>query len=106
MKALDRDQPYAILSGPSFAQEIMLNYPTAGKILFFFILNYSQTNFPLVVVASKFLYHAVKIQRALTNLYFRIYTTQDVIGVQLGGALKNPLAIGAGMIEGHGLYLD
>lgn len=56
-----------------------------------------------VVVASKFLYHAVTIQRSLTTLHFRCYTTQDVIGVQLGGALKNPLAIGAGIIEGMGL---
>jgi glycerol-3-phosphate dehydrogenase len=56
-----------------------------------------------VVVASKYLYHAVKIQRALTTLTFRCYTSQDVIGVQLGGALKNPLAIGAGMIEGMGM---
>jgi len=59
-----------------------------------------------VVVASKYLYHAVKIQRALTNLHFRCYTTQDVIGVQLGGALKNPLAIGAGMIEGSGMGIN
>eukprot|EP01039_Chlorochromonas_danica_P008444 gene8444-9310_t len=85
---LGRDQPYAILSGPSFAQEMMLNYPTA------------------VVIASKYLYHAVKIQRALTTLTFRCYTSQDVIGVQLGGALKNPLAIGAGMIEGMGMGIN
>jgi glycerol-3-phosphate dehydrogenase len=58
-----------------------------------------------VVVASKYLYHAVTIQRALTTLQFRCFTTQDVIGVQLGGALKNPLAIGAGVIEGMGLYV-
>ena len=57
------------------------------------------------MVASKYLYHAVTIQRALTNLHFRCYTTQDVIGVQLGGALKNPLAIGAGMIEGMGMLV-
>jgi glycerol-3-phosphate dehydrogenase len=58
------------------------------------------------VVASKYLYHAVKIQRAMTNLYFRCYATQDVIGVQLGGALKNPLAIGAGIIEGTGMGIN
>ncbi len=55
------------------------------------------------MVASKYLYHAVTVQRALTTLHFRCYTTQDIIGVQLGGALKNPLAIGAGMIEGMGM---
>lgn len=81
-RILCREQPYAILSGPSFAKEMMLNYPTA------------------VVVASKYLYNAVKVQRIFTSLHFRCYTSQDVVGVQLGGALKNPLAIGAGMIEG------
>jgi glycerol-3-phosphate dehydrogenase len=103
-KGLQRNQPYAILSGPSFAQELMLNYPTAGERMLF-SLTFSQFIFflSLVVVASKYLYHAVAIQRALSNLYFRIYTTQDVIGVQLGGALKNPLAIGAGIIEGMGM---
>jgi glycerol-3-phosphate dehydrogenase len=37
----------------------------------------------------------------MSSLIFRCYTTQDIIGVELGGALKNPLAIGAGMIEGR-----
>eukprot|EP01031_Cornospumella_fuschlensis_P036716 gene36716-44539_t len=87
-RVLGREQPYAILSGPSFAKEMMLNHPTA------------------VVVASKYLYHAVKIQRALSTLTFRCYTSQDVIGVQLGGALKNPLAIGAGLIEGMGMGIN
>lgn len=59
--------------------------------------------FNVVVVASKYLYHAVHVQRLLSTPYFRCYTSQDVIGVELGGALKNPLAIGAGMIEGSGL---
>lgn len=67
IRILNRDQPYAILSGPSFAKEMMLNYPTA------------------VVVASKYLYHAVKVQQLLSTLEFRCYTSQDVIGVQLGG---------------------
>lgn len=84
----NNDQPYAILSGPSFAKEIIYNHPTA------------------VVVASKYLYHAVTIQRALSNNNFRCYTSQDMIGVELGGALKNPLAIGAGMIEGLGLGIN
>lgn len=55
------------------------------------------------MVASKFLYHAVRIQRMLSTVHFRCYTSQDVIGAELGGALKNPLAIGAGMIEGSGM---
>lgn len=87
-RALGREQPYAVLSGPSFAKEIMLNYPTA------------------VVVASRFLFNAVKVQRMLSTVHFRCYTSQDVIGVELGGALKNPLAIGAGMIEGSGMGIN
>eukprot|EP00934_Nitzschia_sp_Nitz4_P003061 Nitzschia sp. Nitz4//scaffold32_size149145//51409//52455//NITZ4_002874-RA/size149145-processed-gene-0.92-mRNA-1//1//CDS//3329548054//3051//frame0 len=89
LEALDRpEQPFAVLSGPSFAVEIMKNMPTA------------------VVVASKLLYHAVTIQRAMSSLFFRIYSSQDIVGVQLGGALKNPLAVGAGMIEGAGLGIN
>jgi glycerol-3-phosphate dehydrogenase (NAD+) len=88
LKALGRDQPYALLSGPSFASEIMDGAPTA------------------VVVASKYLYHAVTIQRMMSSLIFRCYASQDLIGVELGGALKNPLAIGAGMIEGMGLGIN
>ena len=86
--ALGRSQPYALLSGPSFAKEIMQGMPTA------------------VVVASKFLYHAVAVQRMLSTIIFRVYTSQDVVGVELGGALKNPLAIGAGIIEGKGLGIN
>ena len=53
-----------------------------------------------VVVASVYLYHAVTVQRLLSSSTFKVYTSQDMLGVQLGGALKNPLAIGAGIIEG------
>ena len=42
----------------------------------------------------------------LSSNNFRIFTSQDVIGVELGGALKNPLAIGAGMIEGLGFKIN
>ena len=87
-EALGRDQPYALLSGPSFAKEIMEGYPSA------------------VCVASKYLYHAVQVQRMMASSTFRIFTSQDVIGVELGGALKNPLAIGAGMIEGLGFKIN
>lgn len=85
---LGREQPYAVLSGPSFAQEIMEGQPTA------------------VMVASKFKYHAVAIGRLMSSVSFRCYTTQDVIGVELGGSLKNPLAIGAGVIEGSGMGIN
>lgn len=83
-----RKQPLAILSGPSFAKQIVEAHPTA------------------VVVASRLLYHAVTVQRALSGVSFRVYTSQDLTGVELGGALKNPLAIGAGLIEGKGLGIN
>jgi glycerol-3-phosphate dehydrogenase (NAD+) len=87
-EAFGRSQPLAVLSGPSFAKQIVEGQPTA------------------VVVASRLLYHAVSVQRALSGLTFRIYTSQDLTGVELGGALKNPLAIGAGIIEGKGLGIN
>ena len=88
MAALGRPQPLAFLSGPSFAAEIMKGDPT------------------VVVVASKTLYHAVNIQKIMSSACMRIYVSQDIVGVQLGGALKNPLAIGAGLIEGMGLGIN
>jgi len=91
-KALGEDkcsvQPYTVLSGPSFAKEIMHNQPTA------------------VVVASKQHEHAVAVQKLLTTALFRCYTSHDIVGVELGGALKNPLAIGAGVIEGLGMGIN
>jgi glycerol-3-phosphate dehydrogenase (NAD+) len=88
LEALGRDQPLCFLSGPSFALELMNNAPSA------------------VVVASTLLYHAVYVQRRLSTVDFRIYSSQDIVGVQLGGALKNPLAIGAGMVEGAGYGIN
>lgn len=86
LDALDRaSQPLCFLSGPSFAEEIMKGYPTT------------------VVVASDRRYLASKLQQIMSNdENFRVYTSDDPIGVQLGGALKNPLAVGAGMIAGLG----
>mmetsp|Transcript_16138 Transcript_16138/g.32144 ORF Transcript_16138/g.32144 Transcript_16138/m.32144 type:complete len:384 (+) Transcript_16138:25-1176(+) len=88
LAALERPQPLAFLSGPSFAAEIMKGDPTA------------------VVVAAEKLYYATAVQKFLSCECMRLYVTQDVVGVQLGGALKNPLAIGAGMIEGLGLGIN
>lgn len=88
IEAFDRPQPLAVLSGPSFAKQMVQGHPT------------------LVVVASRNLANAEKVQVALSNLTFRIYTSDDLIGVELGGALKNPLAIGAGMIEGSGFGIN
>ena len=86
--ALDRDQPMAFLSGPSFAKGILNDDPTA------------------LVCAAKNLYHAVAVQKVMNNSKLRVYTSQDTIGVQLGGALKNPLAVGAGMICASGFGVN
>mmetsp|Transcript_12817 Transcript_12817/g.18390 ORF Transcript_12817/g.18390 Transcript_12817/m.18390 type:complete len:430 (+) Transcript_12817:175-1464(+) len=86
LDALDRaEQPLAFLSGPSFAEEIMKGNPTT------------------LVVASDELFQAVRIQRVMSNFKtIRVFTSDDPVGVQLGGALKNPLAVGAGMVAGMG----
>ena len=86
LDALDRaEQPLAFLSGPSFAEEIMKGNPTT------------------LVVASDQIFQAVRIQKMMSNFKtMRVFTSSDPVGVQLGGALKNPLAVGAGMISGMG----
>jgi len=77
--------PYlAFLSGPSFAKETMKRQPTA------------------VVVASRWERIAQRVQRAFSNDYFRCYTSTDVAGVELGGSLKNVVAIAAGIVDGMG----
>ncbi|KJE89828.1 glycerol-3-phosphate dehydrogenase [Capsaspora owczarzaki ATCC 30864] len=84
-EALGRtNQPLAYLSGPSFAKEVIQNLPTA------------------VVVASVATEVAQRVQCLMSSTTFRVYTTDDVTGVEVGGALKNPLAIGAGVIHGMG----
>ena len=70
------------LSGPSFAQEVYRRRPTA------------------VVAASADVIAAEKTQRSFSNSEFRVYTSTDVLGVQLGGALKNVVAIAAGVLDG------
>ena len=77
--------PYLVcLSGPSFAKETMLKMPTA------------------VVVASPWEKMAQRVQRWFSNDYFRVYTSNDVVGVELGGSLKNVCAIAAGISDGMG----
>ena len=73
------------LSGPSFAREIMLGYPTA------------------VVVACIHEALASKVADYLFCDTFRAYTTNDIVGVEVGGALKNVMAIAAGGVIGMGL---
>ena len=76
---------YVVLAGPSHAEEIMEKIPTA------------------LVAASRDRKSANRIQKAFMNSYVRVYTSRDVTGVELGGALKNIFAIAAGMIDGMGL---
>lgn len=76
---------YAVLSGPSFAREVAQKQPTA------------------VTVASRQREGARLLQRLFSTPYFRVYTSYDVTGVELGGSLKNIFAIGAGILEGMGL---
>ena len=81
--------PYlAILSGPSFAREVAARYPTA------------------VTVASLWERLAREVQRAFSTDRFRCYTSTDVVGVQLGGSLKNVVAIAAGCADGLGFGLN
>jgi glycerol-3-phosphate dehydrogenase (NAD(P)+) len=81
----DRRAQTLALSGPSFAQEILLQQPTA------------------VALACVDEILARQISKLFFCPYFRAYTTTDVIGVELGGALKNVMAIAAGGLAGLGL---
>ena len=76
------EQAYVVLSGPSHAEEVVKKYPAA------------------VSVASNDIKYAEMVQSAFMNNYFRVYTSDDVTGLELGGALKNVLAIAAGVIDG------
>lgn len=78
-------RPVAVLSGPSFAKEVAEGQPTA------------------VVAASAKPGAAAAAQELFAGPRFRVYSHHDVTGVELGGALKNVIAIAAGMLEGLGL---
>ena len=73
---------YVAVSGPSHAEEIVRNYPTT------------------VVAASEDEKAAKEIQNIMMSKTFRVYTTNDIIGVELGGALKNVIALGTGITDG------
>jgi len=75
---------FACLSGPSFAREVCYKHPTA------------------VTLASRNKGLSIYLQGLFSTDYFRVYTAQDVIGVELGGALKNVIAIAAGISDGLG----
>jgi glycerol-3-phosphate dehydrogenase (NAD(P)+) len=78
----------ATISGPSFAKEVARKAPT------------------VVTAASAELAVAAVVQSIFVTPYFRVYTNTDVIGVEIGGAIKNVIAIAAGVIDGLGLGLN
>ena len=82
---LGGDRGYAVLSGPSFAAEVARGLPTA------------------LVVASENAELGERIQTLLSGDSLRVYTNRDVVGVQLAGALKNVIAIAAGILDGLGM---
>jgi glycerol-3-phosphate dehydrogenase (NAD(P)+) len=84
-EVLPRGTPVAVLSGPSFALEVYQRQPTA------------------VVAAAADHAVAERAQRIFSTGHFRVYSHTDVIGVELGGALKNVIALAAGILEGLGL---
>jgi glycerol-3-phosphate dehydrogenase (NAD(P)+) len=73
-----------VLSGPSHAEEVSRQVPTA------------------VVASSEDISNATTIQRVFSNKYFRVYRSTDVTGVEMGGAMKNIIAIAAGISDGAG----
>lgn len=78
------NNPYVVLSGPSHAEEVAKDIPTT------------------VVVASENLEIAQTVQDIFMTPKFRVYTNPDIVGVELGGALKNIIAFGAGICDGLG----
>jgi glycerol-3-phosphate dehydrogenase (NAD(P)+) len=76
--------PTAVLSGPTFAKEVGAGLPSA------------------MTVASKDLDYAMQLARGISGEKFRAYASDDMIGVEVGGATKNVLAIGAGISDGLG----
>lgn len=78
---LGTTRPVAVLSGPSFSLELAREQPTA------------------VSVASHSAETVAAVQRGFRSRYFRLYGTEDVVGVEIGGAMKNVIAIAAGVVE-------
>jgi glycerol-3-phosphate dehydrogenase (NAD(P)+) len=83
-EVLGADFPVAVLSGPTFAKEVGAGLPTA------------------MTIASNDEDFARTLAVAISSDNFRAYTSDDIIGVEVGGAVKNALAIGAGMSDGLG----
>ena len=79
------DAPVAVLSGPTFANEVARGLPTA------------------VTLAAEDLQLAERLRERIAQPTFRIYVSDDVAGAEIGGAVKNVLAIACGVVEGKGL---
>jgi glycerol-3-phosphate dehydrogenase (NAD(P)+) len=79
------DAPVAVLSGPTFAHEVARGLPTA------------------VTLAAEDLQLAERLRERIAQPTFRIYVSDDVAGAEIGGAVKNVLAIACGVVEGKGL---
>ena len=83
-EVLGEDRPVAVLSGPTFAKEVGEGLPTA------------------MTIASNNEDFGQSLTNAISGDNFRAYTSDDLVGVEVGGAIKNVLAIGAGMCDGLG----
>ena len=78
------ENPVVVLSGPSHAEEVVMKIPTT------------------IVSTSKDMKCAIDVQDLFMTPYFRVYTNDDLIGVEVGGAVKNIIALAAGVIDGLG----
>jgi len=85
LSTLFPSNPVAVLSGPNLAAEVVRGLPTAT------VIGCANENY------------AIELQRFLGSEHFRIYTSDDVVSIELGGALKNVFAIAAGVSDGLGL---
>lgn len=83
-EVLGEERPMAVLSGPTFAKEVGAGLPTA------------------MTIAANDPAFAEELAQSLSGDNFRAYTSDDIVGVEVGGAVKNILAIGAGMSDGLG----
>jgi glycerol-3-phosphate dehydrogenase (NAD(P)+) len=77
-----------VISGPSFAKEVAQKIPTS------------------VTVACRNPEVAARVQHVFATSYFRVYTSNDIVGVELGGSVKNIIAIASGMLDGLGMGLN
>jgi len=84
-QSIGKERPMAVVTGPSFATEVAANLPTA------------------VTVAGTDQEYCIRMAQALHGGNFRAYTSDDIVGAELGGAVKNVLAVATGISDGMGL---